>query len=188
MENNKETKESKGQGKIEIKKISKKSSLYVTFSKRRQGLFNKAGECCVQSGAEMAIITFSPGGKPFTFGHPSADAILNRHLTGNTSGESSTNPLEGCSHYYELYNKSAADLEAKTLKLEEETGKAKADEFGEGFWWDEQSIEGLDSEELNQYVESMEELRKLVALKVDEMEKGSEFPSNFLGHGFKFTA
>ncbi|KAK1591335.1 hypothetical protein Q3G72_006065 [Acer saccharum] len=51
----------------------------------------------------------------------------------------------------------------------------------EGFWWDEQSIESLDLEELNQYVESMEVLRKLVALKVDEMEKGSDqSPSDFL--------
>ncbi|KAI9199187.1 hypothetical protein LWI28_028989 [Acer negundo] len=138
MENNKEKKQSKGRRKIEINKISKKSSLNVTFSKRRQGLFNKAGEFCVLSGAEIAIITFSPGGKTFTFGHPSADAILNRYLTGNnTSGESSTNLVEG-------------------------------------FWWDEQSIESLDLEELNQYVESMEVLRKLVALKVDEMEKGSD--------------
>ncbi|KAK0579010.1 hypothetical protein LWI29_019653 [Acer saccharum] len=131
MENNKEKKQSKGRRKIEINKISKKSSLNVTFSKRRQGLFNKACEFCVLSSAKMAIITFSPGGKTFTFGHPSADAILNRHLTGNSTSV-------------------------------------------EGFWWDEQSIESLDLEELNQYVESMEVLRKLVALKVDEMEKGSD--------------
>ncbi|TXG47876.1 hypothetical protein EZV62_027170 [Acer yangbiense] len=51
----------------------------------------------------------------------------------------------------------------------------------EGFWWDEQSIESLDLKELNQYVESMEVMRKLVALKVDEMEKGSDqSPSDFL--------
>ncbi|KAL5771998.1 hypothetical protein ACOSQ2_011922 [Xanthoceras sorbifolium] len=177
-----EKKQSKvGSRKIEIKKISKKSSLYVTFAKRRQGLFNKAGECCVLSGAEVAIITFSPGGKPFTFGHPSADAILNRYLTGNnTSGESSTNLEEGCTSHDDLYNKSAAKLEAETLKREETTGKAKADEPGEGFWWDQQSIEGLDLEELNQYVESMKKLRKVVAIKVDEIEKGSESPSNFL--------
>ncbi|RVX10733.1 Agamous-like MADS-box protein AGL62 [Vitis vinifera] len=50
-----------GRKKIEIRKIEKKSSLEVTFSKRRAGLFKKAGELCVLCGAEAAVIVFSPG-------------------------------------------------------------------------------------------------------------------------------
>ncbi|KAL6333580.1 hypothetical protein AAG906_028765 [Vitis piasezkii] len=56
-----------GRKKIEIRKIEKKSSLEVTFSKRRTGLFKKAGELCVLCGAEAAVIVFSPGGRAFVF-------------------------------------------------------------------------------------------------------------------------
>ncbi|XP_010030494.2 agamous-like MADS-box protein AGL61 [Eucalyptus grandis] len=50
----------------------------VAFSKRRPGLFKKASELCTLCATEMAIILFSPSGKPFSFGHPSVDAVLDR--------------------------------------------------------------------------------------------------------------
>ncbi|GKA41669.1 agamous-like MADS-box protein AGL62 [Tanacetum coccineum] len=55
-----------GRKKIPIKKIR----LQVTFSKRRTGLFKKASELCVLTGAEMAILVQSPGGHCYAFGHP----------------------------------------------------------------------------------------------------------------------
>ncbi|KAG7013790.1 Agamous-like MADS-box protein AGL61, partial [Cucurbita argyrosperma subsp. argyrosperma] len=53
-----------GRQKIEIKKLEKKSSKQVTFSKRRARLFKKVGELSVLCGAEVAIIGFSPNDKP----------------------------------------------------------------------------------------------------------------------------
>ena len=53
-------KPSKGHRKIEISKIPKKNHLQVTFSKHRSGLFKKASELCTLSGANVAIIVFSP--------------------------------------------------------------------------------------------------------------------------------
>ncbi|KAF8012294.1 hypothetical protein BT93_I0435 [Corymbia citriodora subsp. variegata] len=50
----------------------------VAFSKRRPGLFKKASELCTLCAAEMAIILFSPSGKPFSFGYPSVGAVLDR--------------------------------------------------------------------------------------------------------------
>nr|GEV95430.1 agamous-like MADS-box protein AGL62 [Tanacetum cinerariifolium] len=37
------------------------TSRQVTFSKRRKGLFKKASELCVLTGAKMAILVQSPG-------------------------------------------------------------------------------------------------------------------------------
>ncbi|XP_026451555.1 agamous-like MADS-box protein AGL97 [Papaver somniferum] len=65
-----------GKRKIEIKKIEDKKQRSVSFTKRRNGLFNKAHELCRLTGASISMIVFSPGGKPFTFGCP--DEILNR--------------------------------------------------------------------------------------------------------------
>ncbi|PRQ41937.1 putative transcription factor MADS-type1 family [Rosa chinensis] len=65
--------------KNEMKKISNKNALKATFLKRRQGLFHKADELCTKTGAQIAVIAFSPGDKPFTFGHPSADSVIDQY-------------------------------------------------------------------------------------------------------------
>ena len=63
-------KQSIGRQKIEIKKIEKKRSLEVTFSKRRTGLFKKAGELCFLCSVEVAVIVFSPGKGPSSSATP----------------------------------------------------------------------------------------------------------------------
>ncbi|KAK2981242.1 hypothetical protein RJ640_030631 [Escallonia rubra] len=61
-----------------MKRFSTKNARQASFSKRRASLFKKASELCTLTGAEVAIILFSPGGKAFSFGHPSVDTITNR--------------------------------------------------------------------------------------------------------------
>lgn len=78
----KNKKRSIGRQKIELKKIANEGSRQVCFSKRRAGLFKKANELSILCGAELAILVFSPGGKPYSFSHPSLDLISNRLLTG----------------------------------------------------------------------------------------------------------
>lgn len=87
----KNRKPSIGRQKIEIKRITDEEARQVCFSKRRAGLFKKANELSVLCGAEIAIIVFSPAGKPFSFGHPSVDFIVNRFLSLNNSSSSSNN-------------------------------------------------------------------------------------------------
>ncbi|KAI3973959.1 hypothetical protein MKX01_030535 [Papaver californicum] len=65
-----------GKKKIEIKKIEDRKKRNVAFTKRRNGLFKKAHDLCLRTGANISMIVFSPGGKPFTFGCP--DEVLNR--------------------------------------------------------------------------------------------------------------
>lgn len=69
-----------GRRKIDIKKIEKKQSRLVTFSKRRHGLFSKAAQLCSSSGANIAVVVFSPHDRPYAFGHPSTDAVIERFL------------------------------------------------------------------------------------------------------------
>ncbi|XP_037416894.1 agamous-like MADS-box protein AGL23 [Triticum dicoccoides] len=69
-----------GRQKIAIRRIEKESARRLCFSKRWQGLFIKATEMVVMCGAEVAVVGFSPSGKAFSFGHPSAEAIIDRFL------------------------------------------------------------------------------------------------------------
>nr|GMC51584.1 agamous-like MADS-box protein AGL62 [Ipomoea batatas] len=80
---------SRGRQRIEMVKIQKKSSLEVTFSKRRTGLFKKASVLSTLCGADVAIIVFSPAGnKVFSFGHPTVEAVVERFL-----GEDNPTPV-----------------------------------------------------------------------------------------------
>ncbi|KAK6916284.1 Transcription factor, MADS-box [Dillenia turbinata] len=43
--------------------MEKQSNHQVTFSKCRSGLFKKASELCIMTGAEVEVVVFSPGKK-----------------------------------------------------------------------------------------------------------------------------
>ncbi|CAH2037193.1 unnamed protein product [Thlaspi arvense] len=74
----KPTKTSRGRQKIEIKEIDVVSKRHVTFSKRRRGLFKKAAELSVLTGAKIAVITFSQCGRIYSFGH--VDTLIDKYV------------------------------------------------------------------------------------------------------------
>jgi hypothetical protein len=65
-----------GRQKIEIKRINSLNATHVCFSKRRSGLYKKANELSVLTGASLAVVVFSPAGKPYSLGYPSVPAVL----------------------------------------------------------------------------------------------------------------
>ncbi|KAL8056587.1 hypothetical protein ABFX02_04G128400 [Erythranthe guttata] len=154
-----------GRRKIEIKKIEKKSSLQVTFSKRRIGLFRKASELSVLCGAEIAILVQSPANKIYSYGHPSVETLLDRYQTGGGGGAaSSIIPYreDGRSKYDEAVKK----LEIVKRSMKQESSSI----ISTRFWWDE-PMEGMELYELEEYAEAMEALKDNVLRRVDEMEK-----------------
>ncbi|XP_012833833.1 PREDICTED: agamous-like MADS-box protein AGL61 [Erythranthe guttata] len=167
--NNKELsickKKTMGRRKIEIKKIEKKSSLQVTFSKRRTGLFRKASELSVLCGAEIAILVQSPANKIYSYGHPSVETLFHRYQTGGGGGAaSSIIPYreDGRSKYDEAVKK----LEIVKRSMKQESNSSSNTRF----WWDE-PMEGMELYELEEYAEAMEALKDNVLRRVDEMEK-----------------
>ncbi|XP_021300301.1 agamous-like MADS-box protein AGL62 [Herrania umbratica] len=167
-------KATRGRQKIQIKKLEDESSRQVTFSKRRNGLFKKASELCVLCGANIGIIVFSPRGKPFCFGHPNVDAVVDRYLSGNPTlhgEEDSETSCDGTPCFEELDEECKEAME----KLEEEKRRSKEIEKEKEerkkkgqFWWDE-PIDNMGVEELEAYVKAMEELRKNVARRANEL-------------------
>lgn len=73
-----------GRRKIEMKMVMDSGTRQVTFSKRRTGLFKKANELSTLCAAQVAILVFSPGGKPYSFGHPNVESIFHRFLNPET--------------------------------------------------------------------------------------------------------
>ena len=78
MTNNKQT---RGRQKFDTsKRRESEEDRLITFSKRRVGLYKKASELCTLCGTELAILIFSPSGKPFSFAHPNIEVIAKRFL------------------------------------------------------------------------------------------------------------
>jgi len=71
---------SRGKQKVELKKIEKKNDLFVAFTTRKSGIYNKASELTTLSGASVDILMLSPTGKPFCYGEPSSESITKTSL------------------------------------------------------------------------------------------------------------
>lgn len=73
-----------GKKKIEIKRREKEADRLVAFSKRRKGLFKKAQELHSLSAANVAILVFSPAGKPYIYGVPCFNDTVDKFYYGDS--------------------------------------------------------------------------------------------------------
>ncbi|KDP40295.1 hypothetical protein JCGZ_02293 [Jatropha curcas] len=171
---NQQRKTSKGRQKIEIMKVEKINSRYVTFSKRKNGIFRKATELSTLCGADVAVILFSEHGKVFSFGNPDVDEVLDRYIAEIEEIDNNCNLLESSSsssatetEQEQEYKKSLnrlAEMKKAVDVIRNETDRKNNGEF----WWN-LPIHNKEKEELEGYKESLEELKKNVLTKIDEM-------------------
>ncbi|KAK9083256.1 hypothetical protein Scep_029727 [Stephania cephalantha] len=110
----------KGRKKIEIKKIEHKGYMQVAFSRRRNGVFKKASELTTLCGAESAVIVFSPGGKPYSFGHPDVNTTIDRYLSNGTYPMDKPKPMVDFNQTENMY-----ELNDEYIKLTEELEATK---------------------------------------------------------------
>ncbi|KAL8094510.1 hypothetical protein AgCh_036151 [Apium graveolens] len=164
-------KKTSGRKKIEIKKIEKTESSRVTFTKRRRGLFNKGSELCVLTGAEIAILAQSKGGRVFAFGHPSVDSVIDTYLGNNVSNSSAVS--ENPTYMLEEYNKEYGKI---CKELEVEKNKFKSVERSDGWW--EKSFENLEVHKLETFINSLEKLKFNLTKKADELKNMSASSSS----------
>ncbi|KAF5192518.1 Agamous-like mads-box protein agl62 [Thalictrum thalictroides] len=136
-------KSSKGRQKIEIKRINDEATRQVTFSKRRSGVFKKASELSILCGVKLCVIVFSPGGKPYTFGHPNIESIIDGVLSGDTSldlGEPDMNlgivdarrdsKVHEYNHQYNFFSNLADSVKRKTEPLKVTAEKTEREVLG----------------------------------------------------------
>ncbi|XP_009602824.1 agamous-like MADS-box protein AGL62 [Nicotiana tomentosiformis] len=160
-------KKTQGRRKIAIKRIDNLNSRHATFSKRRLGLFKKASELCILSGAEIAILVQSlKRQRLFAFGHPNVDAVINRYLIGKSSS-SSTADQYNVQQNNQYYSQICRELEADKKK-KEIIENSKIVNNNEGFWWNE-PIDDMGIEELEEFMAALEELKKKVTMRADEL-------------------
>ncbi|KAL3615380.1 hypothetical protein CASFOL_041041 [Castilleja foliolosa] len=167
-------KTTQGRKKIEIKKIENLSNRQVTFSKRRNGLFKKASELCILSGAEIAIIVHSPGKRVYTFGHPTVDVVVDRFLGGDEGGGGEARGVHAQLGNARDFNRQFADackeLEAEKKRREVIENEAKiVGGSGVERWWWGAAVEEMGLDELEEYGAAMEELMKNVMMRANDL-------------------
>lgn len=111
-----------GRKKVELKRIENKSSRQVTFSKRRNGLIKKAHELSVLCDVQVAVLTFSNGGKLYEFSSVGSIAkILERYKSHSEVMATSSKDANDSEVYFGKYTnlKSVAKiLQIPQRKLE----------------------------------------------------------------------
>ncbi|GAV92242.1 SRF-TF domain-containing protein [Cephalotus follicularis] len=167
-----EGKRTRGRQKIEMKMINNEDDRVITFSKRRSGIYKKASELVTLCGAELGIVIFSPTGKPFSYGHPSIEAITNRYLNINTPPSNNTRSLVEAHRRVKIHELNQQHNEVHNqLDDEKERGKrlkqiARSSQ-SQGWW--EVNIEELGMQELQQMNALMEDLHSKLLIRISEL-------------------
>ncbi|GJN34295.1 hypothetical protein PR202_gb22944 [Eleusine coracana subsp. coracana] len=179
-------KPSKGRQRIEIRYIEDKAQRQVTFSKRRMGIFKKAGELSQLCGACVAVVVFSERGRPFAIGAPSVDVVLRAcdPLPGEEGAHRALYDDEEedaavCRGLVEAALRQAKETEAR-VKAE----KARMNAIGEKvmqakggrlFWWDA-DVEQLGEAELPEFARALQRLRDNVQRRADHLSSADPPP------------
>ncbi|KAL5772000.1 hypothetical protein ACOSQ2_011925 [Xanthoceras sorbifolium] len=167
-----------GRRKIEMKMVRDNNLRQVTFSKRRNGLFKKANELATLCAAQVAIVVFSPGGKPFSFGHPSVDVVSQRFMNQDYSRTKpphvvDDDPKEEEGGVQDL-NQQLTHL-LKQLQMEKQRGEElnKALKANRATCKYKKPINQLNLDELLDMKTSLEKLRENLQGRVSEIEASS---------------
>ncbi|KAK4340134.1 hypothetical protein RND71_041596 [Anisodus tanguticus] len=164
-------KKTQGRRKIAIKPIDNQSSRHVTFSKRRLGLFKKASELCILTGAEIAILVQSlKRQRLFTFGHPSADSVIDRYLNGKSSSSTvnQLNMQQNNQYYSQICRELEVEKKKKESIQESKMVNNNNNNNNEGFWWNEQ-VDDMGIDQLEEFMSALGELKKKVTMRADEL-------------------
>ena len=116
-------------------------------------------------------LVHSLGKGVFAFGHPNIDAVINKYTTASASSscvaDRNTSLVAEIQEHNQHYAKVSEEVEIER-KRKETIEESKVENNG-SFWWDE-PIDNMGVEELQQYKASLEELKKTVLIRADDID------------------
>ncbi|XP_065872624.1 agamous-like MADS-box protein AGL29 [Euphorbia lathyris] len=158
-----------GRRKIEMEMVKDSSTRQVTFSKRRTGLFKKANELAILCGAQIAIVAFSPGGKPFSFGSPSVHSVAKSFLNQKKKVSSSSSSAAKLKKLNNRLLELQRQIKTEKKKAQVLEKAMKANNILKSWI----SLDGMSLDELLKMKRAMEDLREKVTARAVEIEASS---------------
>lgn len=153
----------------------------VTFSKRRTGLFKKASELATLCNAELGIVVFSPGGKPYSYGKPNLDAVTERFTRecGDDDDSDTTDDDEDegrANNNRPKLKKMSERLDLLNQKIEAEKkrgekGQVKLESAGDERF--NKPIEMLTIDELREYEDKLQRVHGRIQGQAKQMQASS---------------
>lgn len=178
MATKRQRKPSIGRQKIEIKRIENEEARQVCFSKRRAGLFKKANELSILCGAQVSLLVFSPAGKPFSFGHPSVDHVVDRYLMGRANGpRENTSTSRGVTLNVSGLNERYSSLTAKHEA--EKKRKGELERVMRGVWLGDGQLDDVGLEGLEWLKMRLESLKREVEMVMMSHQRVAPPPTTF---------
>ncbi|XP_059299320.1 agamous-like MADS-box protein AGL61 [Lycium ferocissimum] len=167
------SKKTRGRQKIPMKKIEKQDDRYTTFSKRRKGLYKKASELVTECDVDIAMILFSPSGKPYSFFHPTTDAIVSRfqnpdmQLSGTTGivAAHARNTVKQLNNRLEELD-TIKDVAVGQTKFYDQVAETR-----QRGWWE--SIEQLNPDEVTKFEAWLTAARFNMNYRLNQLENGA---------------
>ncbi|RID71213.1 hypothetical protein BRARA_C03164 [Brassica rapa] len=166
-----------GRRKIKMEKVQDTNTKQVTFSKRRLGLFKKAGELATLCNAEVGIMVFSPGNKPYPYGSPSFELVAERYNNESedsdsceTSGNGRGNRARQEKRICKRLNSIMEQVEAEKKRGEDFEHQLETAGGEERF---DKPIEELSLEELEEYEGKMMDMLDNIQGNISGMEVSS---------------
>ncbi|XP_050383376.1 agamous-like MADS-box protein AGL29 [Argentina anserina] len=169
-------KKTKGRRRVEIKKVEAASNRHVTFSKRKKGLFNKAAELSLLTGAETAAIVVSGNGRMFGFGSSSCEDVIHRYLADSNSqiGVESDRRSRyvNSAHLAKLRQqlleaRRQLEEEKKRATMIQQRKQAAGVAVPAELWWEEEMMDQT-PEELQSYSEALHRLKSDVERRAQQ--------------------
>ncbi|KAL0699378.1 hypothetical protein Bca4012_055500 [Brassica carinata] len=165
-----------GRRKIKMEKVQDTNTKQVTFSKRRLGLFKKAGELATLCNAEVGIMVFSPGNKPYPYGSPSFELVAERYNNESEDSDSSETSSNGRRNKARQEKRICKRLNAIMEQVEAEKKRGEdlenqLETAGEEKF--DKPIEELSLEELKEYEAKMMDMHDMIQGNIARMEGSS---------------
>ncbi|GER30055.1 MADS-box transcription factor family protein [Striga asiatica] len=167
---------SRGRQRIPMRRIENQDDLYATFSKRRRGLFKKAGELSTLCGASTGIIVFSPTNNPFSFWHPSIQPVIQRFRNPTLPIDDLTRSIEDNTEGRLRNHNTRLDevLDEKDITLQREKQMDEIDQSREKNWWEQTPVESLNQDQLKEWTAWFEDfLSKARTIVNEKVEKSN---------------
>nr|XP_010943890.1 agamous-like MADS-box protein AGL29 [Elaeis guineensis] len=165
------TRTTRGKQKIEIKRIEKEEARQICFSKRRSGVFTKASDLSTLCGPDVAVLAFSPRGKPFSFGSPAVNPVIDRFVLDISSSPGSGHHCGPPSNTVQQLSKLCLDLtnqlhacKAKSAVLEEKLSSPGYDIL-ELDWFE--NVDDLELDKLGKLAEALKRVKVNADAHVD---------------------
>ncbi|KAJ0259795.1 Agamous-like MADS-box protein AGL29 [Hirschfeldia incana] len=173
-----------GRRKIKMEMVQDMNTRQVTFSKRRTGLFKKASELATLCNAEIGILVYSPGGKPYSYGKPNLDAVTERFMKECNDDSDTGDEEEEEQEEEEGRGKSRPKMkrinerldglkrEIEAEKKRGEKSQAKLESAGEERF-EKKRIEELTIDELREYMEKLQGIHGRIECQASKMQASS---------------